>query len=89
MNTEFITKTAERHKGKLALSGGVGASALMVWCLAQFPTQREFDAARATLSEIHEELAEVRKQVQDIHTRVVVLDAIRSNEQFAARERYE
>lgn len=78
-NLKDITRGMKENGGKIA---GGGLAGVMVWCRIQFPTQREFD-------HLQEDVSAIRRQMQDVHTQVVVLDAIRRNEQTEARGLYE
>lgn len=71
------TETAKKAGTGLGLS-----AAAVIWMFATF-------AERSDLRECKEMLREMQQQVHEIHTRVVVLDAWRENEQAPARRRYE
>lgn len=61
---------------------GTTALALVFWCLAQFPSQREHDQLKEQVKENHELLSE-------IHVEVMVQKAIREGAQAEARALYE
>ena len=71
-------------KSKVAVGGGsLGLSAAaVIWMTATFATQKQVDRLETKLDALTEKIAA-------IHTQVVVLDALRANEQFADRKRYE
>jgi hypothetical protein len=72
--TEFIKWTSENHKGKAAGAGGIGLAIWIIW---------------SQLSGIQSDIKQMQQSLFEIKTQVVVLDAIRQNQQLAARRRYE
>jgi len=73
-------KEALQKHGKVI--AGSSAVALMVWALAQFPTQREHDSLKDQVKGNHELL-------EEIHVEVMVQKAIRENNQAPERALYE
>ena len=81
-----MRETVQKHGKKIA---GVSAVGIVVWCVAQFPSKREFDELRHDVHQIHTMQLEQGRKLNEVHTQVVVLDALRRNEQADERDLYE
>jgi len=70
---------------ELAAKTGTGlglSAAAIVWLFATFALQRDYNKSV-------EQLEKMQQQIHEIHTQVVVLDAIRQNTQQYERNKYE
>lgn len=75
--TEFVTKGATKHGGRITAAGGLGGVMLALWLL------------HGQLEKIDAKLDRLDERVAAVQTQVAVLDAIRENSQAHGRSLYE
>lgn len=91
MNAELIRKATREHGGKMVT--GATFTGVMVWVLMTCPTIGELKDSESRIQqsivELKQQQREIVTSINELENTVIVLDALRRNEQSHARDIYE